>query len=70
MMKLNFKRSKYDACLYMKDLKRSEPLYVLLYVNDLLLICKTKRKIVDLKRDLNSNFDTKDLGPAQKNYGD
>ncbi|CAM8957759.1 unnamed protein product [Rhodiola kirilowii] len=39
MLSLGFIRSQYDSCLYLKDVKSATPLYVLLYVDDLLLIC-------------------------------
>ena len=65
MKKLGFSMSSYDSCLYFKDVNSPCPLFVLLYVDDILLICKSGIKINDTKSSLKQNFDMKDLGPAQ-----
>lgn len=69
MLKMNFTRSQYDTCLYFKDVKSKAPLYVLLYVDDILLISSSKVSINGVKHDLKRHFDMKDLGPAQKILG-
>ena len=68
MISLGFKRSKYDTCLYHKFSKKN-PLYVLLYVDDILLISSLKSAIVEVKNDLKKFLDMKDFGPAQKILG-
>jgi hypothetical protein len=65
MKSLGFQSSEYDSCLYFKHVKSDLPIYVLLYVDDMLLICKSMTKILDIKRALRKNFDMKDLGHAQ-----
>jgi len=65
--KIDFIRSQYDNCFYftLSDI----PVYLLLYVDDILLISKSKSKISELKSMLNIKFDMKDLGNAKKILG-
>ena len=65
---IGFVRSKFDSCCYML-FSDSIPVYLLLYVDDMLLISKSKPKIDELKRILSSEFDMKDLGKAKKILG-
>ena len=44
-------------------------IYLLLYVDDMLVATKNKLDIARLKELLNSEFDMKDLGPAKKILG-
>ncbi|CAM8953087.1 unnamed protein product [Rhodiola kirilowii] len=69
MINLGFIRSKYDTCLYLKRVKHEISLYVLLYVDDLLIISASMSAINDTKSGLQKHFDMKDLGPAQKILG-
>ena len=64
---IGFVRSKYDICFYF--MLADTPIYLLLYVDDILLIIKSKPKICELKSLLNINFDMKDLGPTRKLLG-
>ncbi|CAM8954218.1 unnamed protein product [Rhodiola kirilowii] len=68
MMSLKFTRSKYDTCLYLKR-KNKDCLFVLLYVDDILLMSNSKAMIAVIKRDLKNHFDMKDLGEAKKILG-
>ena len=65
--RIGFVRSKYDNWFYfiLSDI----PIYLLLYVDDILLISNSKSKICELKSLLNTNFDMKNLGPARKILG-
>ncbi|GAB2294239.1 hypothetical protein Dimus_038287 [Dionaea muscipula] len=65
---IGFKRSSFDVCLYYASTAEC-PIYLLLYVDDMLLISKSKQKISDLKQKLSSEFDMKDLGNARKILG-
>ncbi|GAB2274148.1 hypothetical protein Dimus_039069 [Dionaea muscipula] len=65
---VGFHRSKYDVCLYYAFLD-DFPLYLLLYVDDMLLISKSMSLIEKIKKKLNSEFDMKDLGHAKKILG-
>ncbi|CAM8893625.1 unnamed protein product [Rhodiola kirilowii] len=69
MLSLGFLKSKYDTCLYFKSMKSDVVLYVLLYVDDILLISNSKPTIAKLKSELKQHFDMKDLGVAQKILG-
>lgn len=60
-------RSEYDNCLCF--IFSNIPVYLLLYIDDILLISKSKSKLNELKSILNTNFDMKDLGPARKVLG-
>ena len=68
MTEQGFERSKSDYCLYVKhDKSREFWLYVLLYVDDLLLAGSNQKDITDFKAVLKSTFKMKDLG-AVSNY--
>lgn len=55
--------------MYFKSVNSDLPLYVLLYVDDILIICKSRAKVLDVKVSLKKFFDMKDLGPAQRILG-
>ncbi|GAB2296660.1 hypothetical protein Dimus_038434 [Dionaea muscipula] len=65
---IGFVRSKYDVCMYFAHLD-TIPIFLLLYVDDMLLISKSMPLILDLKSKLSSEFDMKDLGIAKKILG-
>ena len=60
---LGFTRSKEDQCVYFK-LIGDHVIYLVLYVDDMLLIGNDKEIIQDLKTQLFSKFDMKDLVAA------
>ena len=68
VINIGFSRSKYDCCFYFM-LSETIPVYLLLYVDDMLLISKSKSKICELKKILNTDFYMKDLGNAKKILG-
>lgn len=68
MLSHSFKRSKYDSCVYIKHVNGS-PIYLLIYVDDMLIAAKSKNEINKLKKLLSSGFDMKDLGSAKKILG-
>jgi hypothetical protein len=61
MLGLGFIRSKEDHCVYFK-LIGDHFIYLVLYVDDMLLIGNNKEIIQDVKTQLSSKFDMKDLG--------
>jgi len=65
MLSHGFKRSKYDSCVYLKH-DNGSPIYLLLYVDDMLIAAKSRKDITTLKKLLSSEFDMKDLGAAKK----
>ncbi|GJV61588.1 retrovirus-related pol polyprotein from transposon TNT 1-94 [Tanacetum coccineum] len=64
-----FKRSSYDNCVYYKSYAPGEYIYLLLYVDDMLIACKSKAKIGSTKSLLKKEFDIKELGEAKKILG-
>ncbi|CAM8887559.1 unnamed protein product [Rhodiola kirilowii] len=69
MISLGFARSKYDTCLYLKKPKFGLILYLLLYVDDILIMSNYESEISKIKKQLSSNFDMKDLDIAKKILG-
>ena len=69
MFNQGFIRSKFDSCVYITKLKNGNYMYLLIYVDDMLIACKDKFQIQKLKDQLSSEFDMKDLGPASKILG-
>jgi hypothetical protein len=63
MLGLGFIRSKEDHCVYFK-LIGDHLIYLVLYVDDMFLIGKNKEIIKDVKTQLSSKFDMKDLGAS------
>jgi len=47
-----FKRCKYVSCVYLKDIDTESIIYLLLYVDDMLIAYKSKVKIVKVKEML------------------
>jgi hypothetical protein len=68
MLAHGFKGSQYDSCFYIKFVNGS-PIYLLLYVDDMLIAAKGKKEITTLKARLSSEFEMKDLGAAKKILG-
>eukprot|EP00253_Pinus_taeda_P036539 PITA_36539 len=58
---IGFTRSKADHCVYFK-LIGDHLIYLVLYVDDMLLVGNEKEIIQDLKTQLSSKFDMKDIG--------
>ncbi|GKV28505.1 hypothetical protein SLEP1_g37549 [Rubroshorea leprosula] len=69
MVKSRFTRSNYDSCVYHKKLGDGSWVYLLLYVDDMLIAAKSMLIIDDLKKQLNGEFEMKDLGAAKKILG-
>lgn len=61
MTELNFKRSDYDYCLYVK-LENNVVTYVLIFVDDLLICSINDQGITEVKCELMKRFHMKDLG--------
>ena len=65
----DFKRSSFDSCVYFKQCIDESFLCMLLYVDDLLIVAKSKEEIRIVKAQLNNEFEMKDLGVAKKILG-
>lgn len=68
MNNANFKRSNYDYCLYSGLIYESK-IYLLLYVDDLLICGENERAISKLKLMLSERFHMKDLGKVNQYLG-
>jgi hypothetical protein len=68
MLAHDFKRSQYDSCVYIKFVNGS-PIYLMLYVDDMLIVAKSKKQITTLKAQLSSEFEMKNLGATKKILG-
>ncbi|GKC77542.1 retrotransposon protein, putative, ty1-copia subclass, partial [Tanacetum coccineum] len=64
-----FKHSSYDSCVYSKSYAPGEYIYLLLYVDDMLIAYKSKAEIGSTKTLLKREFDMKELGEAKKISG-
>ena len=62
-------RCNYNCCVYYKLLKDDLYIYLLLYVDDMLIACKIKEEIKDLKKILSFEFKIKNLGIVKKILG-
>ena len=69
MIKYGFVKSEFDLCAYFKKLGEWRYIYLLLYVDDMLLVSEEMPDINEVNKMLGSEFDTKDLGPAHRILG-
>ena len=68
MHSLKFNRSHYDHCLYFKHVHDS-PIFLVLYVDDMLIASPNSHLISDLQKQLCNVFEMKDLGNAKQILG-
>ena len=59
-------RCEYDSCVYIKSLKDGSRMFLLLYVDDMLIACKSRKVVQELKATLSREFEMKDLGLVRK----
>lgn len=69
MIKIVYNRSPYDCCVYHSKLKNGSYIYLVLYVDDMLIAAENKSDIQRLKGLLSAKFEMKDLGAAKKILG-
>ncbi|KAG8479391.1 hypothetical protein CXB51_029115 [Gossypium anomalum] len=69
MRRQKYTRSKYDNCVYLQKLHDRSFIYLLLYVDDMLIASKSQKEIDKLKAQLNEEFEMKDLDEAKKILG-
>ncbi|GKD32414.1 retrovirus-related pol polyprotein from transposon TNT 1-94, partial [Tanacetum coccineum] len=69
MLSNGFKHSSYDSCVFYKSYAPGEYIYLLVYVDDMLIACKSKDEIGSTKSLLKKEFDLKELGEAKKILG-
>jgi len=68
-LKISFLISGYDSCVYRLKKDKEVILYLLLYMDDILMASSSKDENVKLKEKLNGDFEIKDLGPAKRVLG-
>lgn len=69
MLGHEFSRCEYDSCVYMKKVSDGSLVYLLLYVDDMLVVAIDMFKVKKVKEMLKGEFEMKDLGPAKKLLG-
>jgi len=69
IMDQNFTRSDHDSCVYIKEVNPDEYVYLLLYVDGMLLAAKSMVEINKIKEALSQGFEMKDMGPASRILG-
>jgi hypothetical protein len=69
MVDHGYDRTTSDHCVFVKKFSDGEFIILLLYVDDMLIICRDTSKIDRLKKELSKSFNMKDLGPAKQILG-
>ena len=69
MIGQNYTRSNFDHCVYFRKLQDGSFIYLLLYVDDMLIASRNQGEIFRLKAQLSKEFEMKDLGEAKKILG-
>ena len=70
MIRIGYKRCEYDCCVYVKSLDDDLSfIFLLLYVDDMLIAAKSMFEVNNLKSLLSKEFDIKDLGATKKILG-
>jgi len=67
MIKTRYNRCEYDSCVDFKQ--NDDPTYLLLYVDDMLIVARNKTHIQKLKAQFKKKLDMKDSGEAKKILG-
>jgi hypothetical protein len=67
-----YTKSSYDSYVYYRQLADGSFVYLLLYVDDMLIVAKSMLEIKRLKSLLGDEFEMKDFGCCEENpwYGD
>ena len=66
MLGQGYSRSSYDCCIYFKHIFSSISIYLLLYVDDMLIASQSTQEIQLLKKKLRAEFEMKELGELEK----
>lgn len=69
MLGHGYSRSNYDSCVYHRKLSDDSFVYLLLYVDDMLIAAFYMSEINRFKSQLSGEFEMKDLGAAKKILG-
>ncbi|KAJ4730101.1 Retrovirus-related Pol polyprotein from transposon TNT 1-94 [Melia azedarach] len=69
MIEIGYTRSPYDCCVYYSKATNGSLIYLVLYVDDMLIAAENKSDVQKLKDLLSIEFEMKDLGAARKIQG-
>jgi len=69
MLSHDYSRITHDNCVYYKRLHDGSFIYLILYVDDILIVSKNICEIQILKRQLSREFEMKDLAATKKILG-
>jgi hypothetical protein len=69
MIKIGYKRCEYGGCVYVRSLDDGAFIFLLLYMDDMLITANSIAKVNKLKVLLSREFDIKDLGIAKMIFG-
>lgn len=68
LLKLGFKQSRIDPCLFTYE-KSNERFYILVHVDDYLMICKNEKLINEVAKEIRSKIEITDLGDVKHFLG-
>jgi hypothetical protein len=66
MIKIGYRRYEYNCCVYVRSLNDGSFIFLLLYMDDMLIAAKSIVEVNKLKVLLSREFDMKDLGTTKK----
>ena len=69
MVDLGYDKTTLDHCVFVMKFFNGEFISLLLYVDDMLIVCRDTSKIDRLKKELSKPFNMKDLGPTKQIIG-
>ena len=69
IIRIGYKKCEYDCCVYVKNLDDCSSIFLLLYVDDMLIATKSTSEVNKLKILLSREFDMKDLVTTKKILG-
>lgn len=69
LLSLGFKQSDSDACLFAKQLDNGEWIYLLIYVDDIVVVSGDERQMDLLENQLSKHFEISSLGPISQFLG-
>ena len=69
MIQIGYKRCEYACCVYVKSLDNGSSIFLLFYVNDMLITTKSMSVVNKLKILLSKEFDMNNLGVTKKILG-
>lgn len=69
MIKISYRKCEYDCYVYVQSLNNGSYIFLLLYIDGVLIAAKCMIEVNKLKALLTKEFDMKDLGAAKNILG-